>query len=186
MHRPITLAAAAGGLVLTLAGCGVQTGTPTSGGAATAAGGDASSASPSAPGFSQLGASVKYPDGLVVSTSKATRFKPSQFAYGVDPGEVAVRVTITATNGMTKVYDSTLLGAVMTYGTAGEDADLVTDLEVKPKVSCATGKKVAPGDKVTATCGFAVPKAALAAPVQVEVQLGDIEHANAVFRGKVG
>jgi hypothetical protein len=180
MHR-IVRAGAIAVAVLTLAACGVQTGTATSGGAATPADGAPPAASASQPpGFAKFGASVKYDDGLVVSTSKAARFKPAQYAYGLKPGHVAVKVVVTVTNGTKAVWDSTLLGATMTYGDAGESADTITDVD--HKVDCNAQRKVAPGSKVTITCGFSVPPAG-ARKLQAQVNLGDFTHDAAVFTG---
>lgn len=121
---------------------------------------------------------VTYRDGLAVEVMKVRQGKIPDFASGGKPGKPMTSFTIRIRNGSKAAYDATLVSPSVTYGKDGDQAEGVfTD-----KIGGGMRGKILPGKAQTAVWAFAIPTADLG-DVTMQVALGDLEHATAIFTG---
>jgi hypothetical protein len=129
-----------------LTGCGGTTGavsseTPqgTNAPAASSASTDTPAESPS-PSSSELklGQTYTYTDGLSVTVSKATIFKPSDTAFGLTKGQKAVYLTFTVVNKTGKAFDPALFYVTVQSGST----------EAEPIYDSAKGINGTPNTKI--------------------------------------
>ncbi len=137
-------------LAVLLSGCATTSGTASSQSAPTSvpsAPSDAQStpdSSPSTSDTTKFGSSYKWADGLSVSVSKPTLFKPSDYSVGATKGQAALQFVFTVTNGTGSNYDPTLFSATASSGgaEASEIYDSAKGMEGSPNTKVLQGKKV--------------------------------------------
>ncbi|MEU8524653.1 MULTISPECIES: DUF4352 domain-containing protein [Streptomyces] len=113
--------------------------------------------------------SVYDKDGLKVTVSAPTAYKPSEFAAGHTEGNKAYQVTVVIENGGKKKFDATLVTADARAGKDGVAAEQIFD----EKVGTGFNGSIMPGKKSTVVFAFDAP--ADAKNLTVEVSPG-LEH----------
>ena len=126
----------------------------------------------------EVGQGFTYSDGVEVILTKLDRYQPSDYAAGVEPGQEAVRATLTITNNGNTVYDADLLQVAMSGGSIPADASQIFD----DKLTGMAGS-IAVGKSKSGTFAFAFDKGE-AVNLGVEVTPG-FEYEGALFEGEV-
>ncbi|MEV6108712.1 DUF4352 domain-containing protein [Streptomyces sp. NPDC051940] len=107
--------------------------------------------------------------GMKITVSKASAFKPSEYAVGHTDGNKAYTVTVTLENSGKEKFDGTLVLVTARAGADGVEAEQIFD----DKTGEGFNGAVLPGKKATAVFAFDTP--ADAKVLDVEVEPGDFE-----------
>ena len=119
----------------------------------------------------------KYEDGLTVSIDSVSTWRPGAYAAGHKPGNKAIKVKVTITNGTDGPFDASMVDVKAAFGPDGTQAETVYDEAV-------TGMDgtVAKGRTKTATFGFSAP--GKINPLELSVEPG-WDYQAALFSGSV-
>ncbi|MBB6081676.1 DUF4190 domain-containing protein [Streptomyces paradoxus] len=128
-------------------------------------------------GALQFNTAQRYQDGLQVQVSAPRPFTPSDSAAGYTPGDKAVAVDVTVTNGSGKRVDLDLL-SIQAKDADGRSAETIFDSA--KGINGVTGTLL-PGKKSVATYAFDLPKNA-SSSLDVEVSPG-FNYESAVWSG---
>lgn len=101
---------------------------------------------------SPFGTAYTWSDGISMTVSKPTVFKPSSSAAGVEKGKTPVVVTVTLVNKSGKAFDPVL--AHLTAQSSNEEAESIYDSA--SKISGGPSTKVLDGREVTWKQAFSV------------------------------
>ncbi len=99
-----------------------------------------------------FGSTRTYPDGLTITVSKGTSFRPSQYAAGADTFKAHVKYTITVVNGTGKVFDPSMFTA--SVQSANVEGDQVYDSAAQ--IGGGPETKLLKGREAKFTIGFGV------------------------------
>jgi hypothetical protein len=128
-------------------------------------------------GALRFNATQRYKDGLQVQVSAPRPFAPSDSAAGHTPGDKAVAVDVTVTNGSNNRVDLDLV-SIQAKDASGRSAETIFDSA--KGINGLTGTLL-PGKKSVDTCAFDLPKSA-ASSLDVEVSPG-FNYESAVWSG---